>query len=121
MTLITDQTLNLAYSFLPATPGAVTEKGKPLGPYDYQFKGTRFGEQGFDKLGGITIHSRGRIYAVDAHLNDVRRFNADGAARAPTWKFEKARATGDTYLHSSRASRLTKPMAIFSSPAKRMP
>ena len=98
MALITDQTLNLAYAFVPAKPGAVNEKGKPLGPYDYQFKGTRFGEQGFDKLGGITIDSRGRIYAVDAHLNDVRRFNADGAVD-PSWKFEKARATGDTYLH----------------------
>ncbi|MCI0390143.1 MAG: hypothetical protein MOB07_15435 [Acidobacteria bacterium] len=98
ITLITDQTLNLAYAFVPATPGAVTEKGKPLGPYDYQFKGTRFGEQGFDKLGGVAIDSRGRIYAVDAHLNDVRRFNADGAVD-PSWKFERERATGDTYLH----------------------
>ncbi|HKQ79543.1 MAG TPA: hypothetical protein VJ810_37970 [Blastocatellia bacterium] len=96
--LITDQTLNLAYAFIPAAPGAVTEKGKPLGPYDYQFKGTRFGEQGFDKLGGVAIDSRGRIYAVDAHMNDVRRFNADGAVD-PNWKFEKARSTGDTYLH----------------------
>jgi hypothetical protein len=98
ITLITDQTLNLAYAFVPAKSGTVTEKGKTPGPYDYQFKGTRFGEQGFDKLGGITIDSRGRIYAVDAHLNDVRRFNADGSVD-PSWKFEKARATGDTYLH----------------------
>jgi len=98
MALITDQTLNLAYAFVPAKPGAVSEKGKALGPYDYQFKGTRFGEQGFNKLGGIVIDSRGRIYTVDAHLNDVRRFNADGAID-PNWKFEKARATGDTYLH----------------------
>ncbi len=98
VTLITDQTLNLAYAFIPAAPGAVTEKGKPLGPYDYQFKGTRFGEQGFNKLGGVAIDSRGRIYAVDAHLNDVRRFNADGAVD-PSWKFDRARSTGDTYLH----------------------
>ena len=98
MTLITDQTLNLAYTFVPAKPGTVTEKGKALGPYDYQFKGTRFGEQGFDKLGGVAVDSRGRTYAVDAHLNDVRRFNADGSTD-PSWKFEKARATGDTYLH----------------------
>jgi hypothetical protein len=98
VTLITDQTLNLAYAFIPAAPGAVTDKGKPLGPYDYQFKGTRFGEQGFDKLGGVAVDSRGRIYAVDAHLNDVRRFNADGTVD-PSWKFEKALATGDTYLH----------------------
>jgi hypothetical protein len=98
MALITDQTLNLAYAFAPAKPGTAVEKGKGLGPYDYQFKGTRFGEQGFDKLGGIAIDSRGRIYAVDAHLNDVRRFNADGSID-PSWKFDKARATGDTYLH----------------------
>ena len=98
ITLVTDQTLNLAYSFIPAKPGTVGENGKKLGPYDYQFKGTRFGEQGFDKLGGIAIDSRNRIYAVDAHLNDVRRFNADGSVD-PSWKFEKARATGDTYLH----------------------
>src|SRR5215468_553889 len=98
MALITDQTLNLAYAFAPAKPGTAVEKGKGFGPYDYQFKGTRFGEQGFDKLGGIAIDSRGRIYAVDAHLNDVRRFNADGAVD-PSWKFDKARATGDTYLH----------------------
>src|SRR5215475_15493872 len=98
MALITDQTLNLAYAFAPAKPGTVAEKGKKLGLYDYQFKGTRFGEQGFDKLGGIAIDSRGRIYAVDAHLNDVRRFNADGAVDS-SWNFEKARSTGDTYLH----------------------
>jgi hypothetical protein len=98
MVLVTDQTLNLAYSFVPPVPGAVSEKGKALGPYDYQFKGTRFGEQGFDKLGGIAIDSRGRIYAVDAHLNDVRRFNQDGVADK-NWKFERARADGETYLH----------------------
>jgi hypothetical protein len=98
MVLVTDQTLNLAYAFVPPVPGAVGEKGKPLGPYDYQFKGTRFGEQGFDKLGGIAIDSRGRIYTVDAHLNDVRRFNPDWTVDK-TWKFEKSRANGETYLH----------------------
>jgi hypothetical protein len=98
LVLVTDQTLNLAYAFVPPGPGGKDEKGKPLGPYDYQFKGTRFGEQGFDKLGGVAIDSRGRIYAVDAHLNDVRRFNPDGTADQ-TWKFEKTRADGDTYLH----------------------
>ncbi|HEX5085590.1 MAG TPA: hypothetical protein VFY40_26440, partial [Blastocatellia bacterium] len=96
--LVTDQTLNLAYAFIPAKPGTLGGNGKPLGPYDFQFKGTRFGEQGFDKLGGIAIDSRGRIYAVDAHLNDVRRFNPDGSIDTG-WKFDKARATGDTYLH----------------------
>ncbi|MGH9802513.1 MAG: hypothetical protein ACRD82_19275, partial [Blastocatellia bacterium] len=48
--LVTDQTLNLAYAFQPPKAGATNEKGKPLPPYDYQFAGTRFGEQGFDKL-----------------------------------------------------------------------
>jgi DNA-binding beta-propeller fold protein YncE len=96
--LVTDQTLNLAYAFEPPKPGAKDEKGKPLGPYDYQFRGTRFGEQGFDKLGGIAIDSKERIYVVDAHLNDVRRFKPDGTVD-PAWKFEKARGSGDTYLH----------------------
>jgi hypothetical protein len=108
MALITDQTLNLAYAFAPAKPGTAAEKGKGFGPYDYQFKGTRFGEQGFDKLGGIAIDSRGRIYAVDAHLNDVRRFNADGSVD-PGWKFEKARATGDTYLHGCEGIAIDEP------------
>src|SRR5262249_1893925 len=98
MALITDQTLNLAYAFIPAKPGTVAQKGKARTSVEYQFKGTRFGEQGFDKLGGVAIDSRGRIYAVDAHLNDVRRFNTDGATDA-TWKFEKKRGDGDTYLH----------------------
>src|SRR5262245_434292 len=98
MVLITDQTLNLAYAFIPPLPGAMDDKAKPLGPYDYQFKGTRFGEQGFKKLGGIVSDSRGRIYAVDAHRNDVVRFNPDGKVDK-TWKFEKMNADGDTNLH----------------------
>ncbi|HKQ72526.1 MAG TPA: FHA domain-containing protein [Blastocatellia bacterium] len=96
--LITDQTLNLAYVFAPPQPGALDEKGKPLGPYDYQFKGTRLGEQGFKKLGGIAVDSRGHIFAVDAHRNEVYRFNSDGKPDK-TWKFEKTRGDGDTYLH----------------------
>ena len=96
--LVTDQTLNLAYAFVPPKPGEVDEKGRVLGPYEYQFKGTRFGEQGFDKLGGITIDSRGRIYVVDAHLNDVRRFNPDYTLDR-SWKFDRTRPGGDTYLH----------------------
>jgi DNA-binding beta-propeller fold protein YncE len=97
MALITDQTLNLAYAFIPANPGATegAAKGKS---FNYQFKGTRFGEQGFDKLGGVAVDSRGRIYGVDAHLNDVRRYNSDGTVDA-SWKFDKKRADGDTYLH----------------------
>jgi sugar lactone lactonase YvrE len=96
--LVTDQTLNLAYAFEPPKPGALDEKGKALSPYDYQFKGTRFGEQGFDKLGGIAIDSSGRIYVVDAHLNEVRRFGPDYLPDQ-TWKFERGKANGDTYLH----------------------
>src|SRR5262245_54004158 len=98
MVLITDQTLNLAYAFMPPQPGALDDKGKPLGPYDFQFKGTRFGEQGFKKLGGIASDSKGRVYAVDAHRNDVVRFNPDGKVDK-TWKFEKMKSGGDTYLH----------------------
>ena len=96
--LVTDQTLNLAYAFVPPKPGEVDEKGRALGPYEYQFKGTRFGEQGFDKLGGIAIDSRGRIYVVDAHLNDVRRFNPDFTVDR-SWGFDRTRAGGDTHLH----------------------
>lgn len=101
MALITDQTLNLAYAFMPAPADAAAEKGtkaKKASAIEYQFKGTRLGERGFDKLGGIAIDSRGRIYAVDAHLNEVRRYTTDGAID-PQWKFERARAGGDTYLH----------------------
>ena len=96
--LVTDQTLNLAYAFAPPQPGALDDKGKPLGPYDYQFKGTRFGEQGFKKLGGIAVDSKGRVYAVDAHRNEVVRFGPDGK-HDKTWRFEKTRPDGDTYLH----------------------
>jgi FHA domain-containing protein len=96
--LITDQTLNLAYVFAPPKPGALDEKGKQLGPYDYQFKGTVFGEQGFLKLGGIAVDSKGRLYALDAHRNDVVRFFSDGI-RDNSWNFEKRSADGDTYLH----------------------
>ncbi len=95
---ITDQSLNLAYVFVPPLPGELDDKGKPLGPYDYQFKGTRFGEQGFKKLGGIAIDSRGRIYVVDAHRNDVHRFTPDNKPDK-TFTFEQKRADGDTYLH----------------------
>jgi hypothetical protein len=98
MVLVTDQVLNLAYAFVPPGPGEKDEKGKPLGPYDYVFKGTRFGERHFDKLGGIAIDSKGRVYAVDAHLNEVFRYTQDGA-NDPTWKFSRQRADGDTYLH----------------------
>ena len=99
LVLVTDQLLDLAYAFAPPTPGAKDpETGKPLGPADYQFKGTRFGEQGFDKLGGIAVDSKGRIYCVDAHLDEVRRF-LPTFAPDPSWHFEKTRAGGDTYLH----------------------
>lgn len=98
LVLVTDQVLNLAYAFMPPPANGVDEKGKPLGPYAYQFKGTRFGERHFDKLGGIAIDSRRRVYAVDAHLNEVFRF-LPGGGPDPAWHFAKQRADGDTYLH----------------------
>jgi DNA-binding beta-propeller fold protein YncE len=98
MVLVTDQVLNLAYAFMPAKPGDKDDKGKPLGPYDYVFKGTRFGERHYDKLGGIAIDSKGRVYAVDAHLNEVFRYTPDGASDQ-SWQFAKQRGDGDTYLH----------------------
>jgi hypothetical protein len=96
--LVTDQLLNLAYLFEPPAPGEKNEKGKELGPYDFQFKGTRFGEQSFDKLGGIAVDSKGRIYLVDAHLNEVKRFTPDFKVD-PSFHFERARPDGSTYLH----------------------
>lgn len=96
--LVTDQLLNLAYAFRPPKAGETNEKGKPLAAYDYQFAGTRFGEQGFDKLGGIAVDSRGRVYAVDAHLNNVFRFTPEFKPDA-AWHFDRTRADGSTYLH----------------------
>ena len=98
LVLVTDQLLNLAYAFRPPKTGETNEKGKPLPLYEYQFAGTRFGEQGFDKLGGIAADSRGRVYAVDAHLNNVFRFTPDFKPD-PSWRFERSRADGSTYLH----------------------
>lgn len=96
--LVTDRARGLAYAFAPSQSVASTETGKPLGPYNYQFKGVRFGDQGFVKLGGVAVDSKGRVYVVDALRNEVLRFNPDGAPDK-TWNFEKARADGDTYLH----------------------
>jgi len=96
--LVTDQARGLAYAFMPPQPGALADTGKPLGPYDYQFKGVRFGDQGFTRLGGAAVDSKGRVYVVDANSNDVLRFAPDGAPDK-TWNFEKTRADGDTYLH----------------------
>jgi sugar lactone lactonase YvrE len=99
LVLVTDQVLGLAYAFEPPKPGALDEDTKkPLGPADYQFVGTKFGEQGFDKLGGIAVDAKGRVYCVDAHLNEVRRYLPD-FTRDPSWAFDKKRASGDTYLH----------------------
>lgn len=95
---VTDQVLNLAYLFEAPKPGELSEKGKPLGPYDFQFKGTRFGEQGFEKLGGIAVDPQGRVYLVDAHLNEVKRFTPDFKVD-PSFTFERARPDGTTYLH----------------------
>lgn len=95
---VTDQTLNLAYVFEPAKPGEKDDKGKPFGPYDYKYIETRFGDQKFDKLGGIAVDSKSRVYLVDAHLNDVRRFYPNGTVDK-SWRFERTKSNGDTYLH----------------------
>jgi hypothetical protein len=96
---VTDQKLNVTYAFRPPKLGEVDEEtGAPIPAWDYQFLGTKFGEQGFDKLGGIAVDAKNRIYCVDAHLNDVRRYGPDFKID-PTWKFERAKADGDTYLH----------------------
>ncbi|MGH9751192.1 MAG: NHL repeat-containing protein, partial [Blastocatellia bacterium] len=92
--LVTDQARGLAYAFASRAPIA----GKPLGPDNYQFKGVRFGDQGFVEIGGVAVDSKGRVYVADALRNEVLRFNPDGAPDK-TWNFEKTRADGDTYLH----------------------
>jgi FHA domain-containing protein len=92
--LVTDQARGLAYSF--AAP-AIVKGGRP-GPDDYQFKGVRFGDQGFTNLSGVAIDSKSRAYVVDAKGPEVLRFN-QGGAPDKTWNFEKTRAGGDTYLH----------------------
>jgi hypothetical protein len=96
--LVADQARGLAYSFAPLRSVASTETGSPLGSNDYQFKGVRFGDQGFVKLGGVAVDSKSRVYVVDALRNEVLRFKPDGAPDK-TWNFEKTRADGDTYLH----------------------
>lgn len=85
---VADSVLNLVYVFRPGTAGAC----------DYEFVGTRFGEQGFKKLGGIVVDSRGRLYVVDGKLWEVRRYLPDGKPD-PAWKFERTLADGDTVLH----------------------
>ena len=100
--LISDRTRNLAYAFAPAPQGASTSNGKRLGPYDYRFSGPRFSQQGFVKLGGIAVDSKGRVYVVDALRNDVLRFNPEGTTDA-SWKFDRTRTDGDSYLHGCDA------------------
>jgi sugar lactone lactonase YvrE len=99
---VTDQTRNLAYAFEPPRPVEVNEKGQPLAPHEYQFKGTRFGDQGFNKLAGMAADSKGRIYVVDAQLNEARRFNPDGTVDK-SWKFDRLGSDGDTHLHGGEA------------------
>lgn len=88
---VADSDLNLVYAFAPPEPSDNRR-------FNYKFLGTRFGEQGFRKLGGMAIDSRGRIYIADGNLWEVRRFTPD-CKPDPTWRFERTLSDGDTVLH----------------------
>jgi hypothetical protein len=87
---VADSVLNLVYVWSPPKPDAPA--------FEYEFAGTRAGEQGYRKLGGMTSDSRGRLYIADGKLWEVRRYTADGKVD-PSWKFERTLADGDTVLH----------------------
>jgi hypothetical protein len=93
---LADSRLNLVYLFAPSKPG--TSSGSKAQAPSYEFVGTRFGDFGFRKLGGMAVDSRGRLYIADGKLWEVRRFTADGKVDE-TWKFERTLADGDTILH----------------------
>ncbi len=100
--LVVDRARGLAYDFSPPLTGAPENAASPLSTYDYRFKDARFGEQGFVKLGGFAIDSKGRSYLVDALHDDILRFNPDGAPDG-TWKFEKTRTDGAGVLNGCGA------------------
>lgn len=85
---IADSVLNLVYVFVPGEPG------KPA----YKFAGTRFGDMGFRKLGGMVVDAKDRLYIADGKKWEVRRFLPDGTPD-PSWKFERTLPDGDTVLH----------------------
>jgi hypothetical protein len=87
---VADSVLNLVYVWGPPKPGAPAA--------DYTFVGTRYGDERFRKLGGMTFDERGRLYIADGKLWEVRRYGPDGRPD-PTWHFERSLADGDTVLH----------------------
>jgi hypothetical protein len=92
---IADSVLNLVYVFVPQPP---EDDARGDGHVAYKFNGTRFGDAGFRKLGGLVVDAKDRLYAADGKKWEVRRFLADGSAD-PTWKFTRTLADGDTVLH----------------------
>jgi hypothetical protein len=93
---VADSVLDLVYLFAPK-PEKEGEASTP-GPVAYKFKGTRFGDAGFLKLGGMVVDAANRLYVADGKKWEVRRFLPDGAAD-PSWKFTRTIADGDTVLH----------------------
>jgi hypothetical protein len=93
---VADSVLNLVYVFAPKAP----KDGNPPDPrlVAYKFLGTRFGDAGFKKLGGMVVDGRNRLYVADGKLWEVRRYLPDGTAD-PAWKFTRTIAGGDTVLH----------------------
>jgi hypothetical protein len=93
---VADSVLNLVYVFAPNEPKPGDAPDPKL--VGYEFRGTRFGDAGFKKLGGLIADRKNRLYVVDGKLWEVRRYMPDGAAD-PAWKFTRTIEGGDTVLH----------------------
>lgn len=99
---VADSELNLVYVFEPGAPGKAP----------YKFVGTRFGDEGFRKLGGMVVDSKNRLYIADGKKWEVRRYLPDGKAD-PTWKFERTIQDGDTALHRCEGMAIDEPRGLL--------
>lgn len=99
---VADSELNLIYIYEPAASGSSP----------YKFAGTRFGDQGFRKLGGMVVDAKNRLYIADGKKWEVRRFLADGSPD-PTWKFERTIEDGDTALHRCEGMAIDEPRGLL--------
>ncbi|MBK6316206.1 MAG: NHL repeat-containing protein [Blastocatellia bacterium] len=99
---VADSELNLVYVFEPGAPGKAP----------YKFVGTRFGDEGFRKLGGMAVDAKNRLYIADGKKWEVRRYLPDGKAD-PTWKFERTLQDGDTALHRCEGMAIDEPRGLL--------
>jgi len=77
--LVSDETANQAYCFEKA---ANAKAG-------YQFSGKPlFKDDGFKKLNGLACDSKKRVYVVDGHRGEVRRYLLPDFKSDPGWKFQ---------------------------------